>query len=177
MTVEVIDAWSRRLATLFSRQSLLRAGVAATAAGMASLTPPERIAGRHRKRKRRRKRRRPCQNACCRDADCGPLKLCAGGQCVIGQGTCPASTQSCTGAAPICGTALQECACFRSTVGAVRCGANQILPGAVCGGCVNDLDCAANHPDILGIFCTQGGASCSCVGLSFCQAPCPLESP
>jgi hypothetical protein len=79
----------------------------------------------------------------------------------------------CAATGIVCGPASLECACFRTTVNAVRCGANMTLPDTECGECVNDQDCAEDHPDIPGVFCVLGGPSCACVGLSFCQAPCP----
>jgi hypothetical protein len=172
MSNEALDAFTLRAAKLLSRRTTLRAAGGSTLGPLVAWLHP--AAAEARKRgKRKRKKKKRCKAECCKNADCGPLKLCAKGQCVVGQGTCPSTNLGCAATGIVCGPASLECSCFRTTVNAVRCGANMILPGTECGECVNDQDCAENHPNISGVFCVQGGPSCSCVGLSFCQAPCP----
>jgi hypothetical protein len=129
-----------------------------------------------RKRKKKKRKKKRCKKQeCCRDADCGPLFLCAQGACVMGQGTCPSDTPGCQAVSFGCGLGPEsECACYQSTVGNARCGANTILPDSECSECVNDDDCAELYPDIPGIFCARGGPECSCASPNsgFCQAPC-----
>ena len=172
MNSEAIDVFSRLAAKLLSRRTTLQAASGALGA-LAAWLNPEATGARRRKKRRKRKKKKRCRAECCQHADCGPLKLCAARQCVVGQGTCPSTSQGCAATGIVCGPASLECACFRTTVNAVRCGANMTLPETECGECVNDQDCAEDHPDIPGVFCVQGGPSCACVGLAFCQAPCP----
>lgn len=119
------------------------------------------------------------KSTCCSDDDCnveGALpnfRLCVQGQCVVGQGTCPAGGNACAGAAS-CGPLGPGCQCFQSKNPVrTRCGTNDIL-GNVCSACVSDADCAAAYPNIPGVFCGNStGGNCSCAANSgFCMAPC-----
>jgi hypothetical protein len=114
------------------------------------------------------------KSKCCKDADCGPRMLCAKGQCVIGQGTCAAGANACAGAGA-CGAAGSGCQCFNTkNPSATRCGDNVRLGGG-CSTCNSDADCAAEYPEVRGVFCANGGGIyCSCATSGFCMAPCGL---
>ena len=118
--------------------------------------------------------KQPCRGtciadtSCCTDAECGVGKLCARGVCVVGQGTCPSQADSCTTSVVCNANQVPNCACFRTTTGAIRCGASQIL--GVANNCDNDADCAQLFPQTPGAFCTQSSGNCP--GQRFCQAPC-----
>ena len=181
MDAHRFDRLARSLATS-SRRSMFRVA----AASLASWLGLAEAAARKKKRKHKRKKRkckggtRKCgkqcipTSSCCTDADCGPLKLCADGVCVVGQGSCPAGANSCTADVTRCGPIDPHCFCFQNTIGEVRCGEGETLdPVNPCGECVNDGDCAALYPDVPGVFCTKGGSNCPCVGFTFCQRPCP----
>lgn len=122
---------------------------------------------------------KPCGGACipatqcCVDAECGAFKICARGQCVIGQGTCSATANYCTRTGSTnCSVGASGCSCYQSTTGASRCGAANFLSPPT--PCVNDVECAGAYPNIPGVFCMNGGGGINC-GFTGgrCHAPCP----
>jgi hypothetical protein len=118
--------------------------------------------------------KKPCRGTCipdadcCADGECGAGRFCAGGVCVIGQGTCPAQADHCVDVVhcPL-DNSPTNCVCMRTTSGAIRCGANEVLGSDPC---ETDADCAQLFPQVPGVFCIQGGGSCPIP--SVCQAPC-----
>ncbi len=131
--------------------------------------------------------KKPCGNtcipraACCTTADCPSLKICASGRCVIGQGVCLTGADVCTAGSGDfrCGAAPEtaSCLCVLTTAGQTRCGDGRVLRPAG-DSCLNDEECAAEHPNVPGVFCfrgrpSAGGGSSSCPGERLCMAPCP----
>jgi hypothetical protein len=115
---------------------------------------------------------------CCTNANCGDLKLCAKGKCIVGQGTCTVGANICPngGSSNQCDTATTaNCSCYRTTTDKTRCGHWKFMK-PVLDACINDQECAAAHPDVPGVFCARGGSGGShggCPSENFCQAPCP----
>lgn len=183
MDANYFDRFARALTAAPSRRAVF--GFALTG-GVRSLLGLTDVQAKKKKKRKRSKKKRKCKgrtkcgkqcipkSSCCTDADCGPLKLCADGVCVVGQGSCHAGADSCTVSVLRCGPLDPACFCFQNTIGEVRCGEGDTLdPVNSCGECVNDGDCAALYPDVPGVFCTKGGDSCPCGGFTFCQRPCP----
>jgi hypothetical protein len=178
MDARHFDQFARSLCAVPSRRSVL--GLALAGGSLLLVRTDAEARKKKRKKKRKCKGKKKCgkqcipKSHCCTDADCGPLKLCADGVCVVGQGSCPGGANSCTSAVTRCGPIGLDCSCFQNTVGEVRCGEGETLdPVNACGECVNDGDCAARYPEIPGVFCTRGGDNCPCSGFTFCQRPCP----
>jgi hypothetical protein len=174
------DCFIRSLTVAPSRRAVFGLSLTGGIASLLGLIDSQAKKRKRKKKKRKCKGRRKCgkrcipKSSCCTDADCGPLKLCADGVCVVGQGSCPAGTDSCSLDVLRCGPLDPRCFCFQNTVGEVRCGEGDTLdPVNPCGECVNDGDCAALYPDDPGVFCTKGGDNCPCAGFTFCQRPCP----
>jgi hypothetical protein len=112
---------------------------------------------------------------CCTDAGCGPRRLCASGQCVVGQGTCQNNADYCLNPGPLnlCGQPGSGCTCHRSTIGQTRC-TGIALPGDECGECLSDADCVQKYPGVPGAFCVQSTSlPCGCPGNTYCASPCP----
>jgi hypothetical protein len=111
------------------------------------------------------------KNQCCTHADCGIGRLCVSNRCVVGQGTCPTGADNCATTDEL--TCSQDpiisCYCLQSTAGQTRCGGE---PLGTCGGCLEDADCARDHPHVPGAFCMQTGPMCGCPNSTFCIAPC-----
>lgn len=107
---------------------------------------------------------------CCKHADCGPLKLCANGTCVVGQGTCPSGENICAGSTFNCGSGPggQSCSCYQTTGNGTRCGNGLSLSQ----GCLNNDDCAERHPGVSGVFCARLGQP-ACRSITTCETPCP----
>lgn len=188
MDAQHFDALARRLRSRRTILAGLAAGLATTLhratvddAGAKAKPCPK---GKKRCGKRCIPKRTPCckagmkqcgkrciaRNKCCNHADCGARRLCAGGRCVIGQGTCQTGANFCpAGLARDTCSVGGRCLCVQSTAGRTRCVENQTF---VCGGCVNDADCARDHPKYPGVVCVQAPGICGCGGSTVCMPPC-----
>lgn len=163
------DALTRKFST---RRSVLTGLVGGLATLLGLATAGVNVAAARERCKRGEKRcGKRCipRRACCTTANCAPGKICARGQCVVGQGTCPAGANVCTGVGA-CGPAGSDCQCFQTTANETRCGTNVVL-GNRCSTCVTDANCAADYPRVPGVFCGNGiGPNCG--NCKWCMAPC-----
>jgi hypothetical protein len=112
---------------------------------------------------------------------------CAGGQCVVGQGTCPPGGSTClsNSGAGDCWLQAQEisenCQCEISTEGETRC-ADGFGPNGTtgCGECASSAECESLFPGIAGVFCVKAsGATNDCCTpgkRGFCMVPCPTPA-
>jgi hypothetical protein len=185
------DAWTRRLRSRRAVFPGLAGGLATmlhlTTADDAGAKPKRCPNGKKRCGKRCIPKRTPCckagrkrcgkrcirKNQCCTTADCGARRLCVNNVCIIGQGTCAAGANGCFGFNDLttCKPSMGPyCFCFQTTAGTTRCGRDYI---GACGACLDDADCAKNHPGVPGAFCIQSGPSCLCNGSTTCMLPCP----
>jgi hypothetical protein len=109
---------------------------------------------------------------CSGDGQCAPGQFCTQGQCVTGQGTCPAGATSCVDRIG-CDQLGFRCSCVTTMDGQTRCANFDAL--SVCNTCTSDAQCAASFPAIPGVFCAKGlDRFCDCeTGQNRCMAPCP----
>lgn len=114
---------------------------------------------------------------------CRAGMTCVGEQCVVGQGTCPVGTNSCSSSGVVeCGLQAQEipenCQCYVSTEGQTRCADSfGIDGGSFCDECASSAECASLFPAIPGVFCVKvsgtAGECCAPSTRGYCAAPCP----
>ena len=195
MSEHIFDTLTRSTAAATSRRDYARALVGLALAGVwgSSLSLDDVEAkkkGRKRKKKRNRNKQSnqgnksplsctpSCADKVCGDdgcggscGTCGPTQLCAQGQCVTGQGTCPPGADICNGFTTGCSTSDHECACWTTVSNQTRCGFLHPLvrEGALC---TNDNQCSVLFPEIPGVFCTKSTTG-TCNPGGFCVAPCP----
>jgi hypothetical protein len=108
----------------------------------------------------------------CQDnGDCGSGEACFAGTCVLIQGTCAATDDHCAVVEALCNPSPNnECFCAQRFGGGAAC-IQEFVPGAVCGGCVNDAECDAVDPGSVCVSPVENGCPCD-PGQGICARLC-----
>jgi hypothetical protein len=111
---------------------------------------------------------------CVENGDCSLGDECIAGTCVFVQGTCDATDDHCSVTEALCNPeAGNDCFCVQRFTGGAAC-IEAFVPGAVCGGCQNDADCAATEEGSVCVAAVAFGCPCA-DGQGICARICPNQ--